>query len=257
MNRKEQQQEALGRAPLTTKYQASKIQDFAGLRAVKGILSKVAESPYQSAWLFVGPAGTGKTTMAYAFASAIGAQVHHIASKSCNLDSVEDVCHACAFVPMFGANSFHVVIVDEADLMSNAAQAAFLSKLDSTEFPPQTIFIFTCNTTQGLEPRFLSRCRCLTFDPPSASVLATALAFIWKREAVGRPEPNLERIVKDARGNFRDCLMRLELAIFSEDEQPEEPVPAVIAQASPVVEQKPEPPAYGSPAWWALQRGAA
>ena len=59
---------------------------------------------------------------------------------------------------------FHLVLVDEADKMSNAAQLHFLSKLDATAFPPQTIFVFTCNTTDGLEARFLSRTRQIEFS---------------------------------------------------------------------------------------------
>ena len=39
--------------------------------------------------------------------------------------------------------------------MTPAAQLALLSKLDATAFPPNTVFIFTCNETGNLEPRFL------------------------------------------------------------------------------------------------------
>jgi DNA polymerase III delta prime subunit len=48
--------------------------------------------------------------------------------------------------------------------MSYPAQLAFLSNLDATAFPPNTIFIFTCNATQSLEKRFLSRCRMIEFS---------------------------------------------------------------------------------------------
>lgn len=245
--------------PLTSKYQPLKLSDFAGLRVPKTILSKVAAAPYQSAWLLVGPAGTGKTTMAYAFAAEIGAQVHHIASKSCNLETVTAVCQSCAYVPMFGANSWHVVIVDEADRMTDAAQLAFLSKLDSTEFPPSTIFIFTANSTEGLEPRFQSRCRILKFETPESSLLKEALSFIWKRETVDRRTPDVAKIVSESRGNFRDALMRLELAIMLDDEP--EVIEVAPVEAIPVVEvkqeRKPEPARYGTPDWWQAQRARA
>ena len=48
--------------------------------------------------------------------------------------------------------------------MTPAAQLAFLSKLDGTAYPPNTIFVFTCNGVDSLESRFLSRCRRVDFS---------------------------------------------------------------------------------------------
>lgn len=71
--------------PLAEKYRPRKIEDFAGLEKVKRIVSKLAANPFPSAWLFVGPSGTGKTTMALALAEAIPAELHHITSQNCTL----------------------------------------------------------------------------------------------------------------------------------------------------------------------------
>lgn len=200
--------------PLAEKYRPRVIADFAGLDKPKRILSNFAANPYQSAWIFIGPPGTGKTTMALALAEMLTAEVHHIPSQQCNVANVEDVIRQCWYVPISGG--FHLVLVDEADKMSAAAQLHFLSKLDATAFPPQTIFVFTCNTTDGLEARFLSRTRQIEFSSYGLAAEATRLLeSIWQREANGEPGPNFARIVKESSNNIRDALMRLETELLS------------------------------------------
>jgi replication-associated recombination protein RarA len=200
--------------PLAEKYRPRAIADFIGLDKTKRILGKFATNPYQSAWIFIGPPGTGKTTMALALAETLRAEVHHIPSQQCNVVNVEDVIRQCWYVPVSGG--FHLVLVDEADKMSNAAQLHFLSKLDATAFPPQTIFVFTCNATQGLESRFLSRTRQIEFSSYGMASEATRLLeFIWHREANGASAPNFARIVKESSNNVRDALMTLETELLA------------------------------------------
>jgi replication-associated recombination protein RarA len=200
--------------PLAEKYRPHAIADFIGLDKPKRILSKFAANPYSSAWLFTGPTGTGKTTMALALAEMLRAELHHIPSQQCNITSVEDVMRQCWYVPASGG--FHVVLVDEADRMTPAAQLHFLSKLDATAFPPQTIFVFTCNGTDGLEPRFLSRTRQIDFSSYGMACEATRLLeAIWQREANGAAAPNFARIVKESSNNVRDALMFLETELLA------------------------------------------
>jgi replication factor C subunit 2/4 len=202
-------------APLSEKYRPQTIDDFVGLDKPKRIMRKLAANPFSSAWIFVGPSGTGKTTMALALAASIPAEIHHIPSQNCNLETIERVRRTCQYVPMSGYR-FHLVLVDEADRMTPAAQVSLLSKLDATDFPPNTIFIFTCNSTDGLEARFLSRCHVVEFSSYGiCAEVSQMLERIWSAESGSDSRPNFSRIVKDSANNVRDSLMRLETELMA------------------------------------------
>jgi len=205
-------------ASLSEKYRPHSFEDFVGLDKPKRVLAKFADAPFpNAAFLFVGPSGTGKTSMALALCEAIKGELHHIPSQSCNVATVEDTVRQCHYVPR--NNSLHVVLVDEADVMTPQAQLGFLSKLDGTAFPPQTVFIFTCNDTERLQPRFLSRCMRLDFSSHGiAKEAATLLETIWKREAGEQSDeskPNFLRMVQDSKNNVRDAVNSLQVELLA------------------------------------------
>jgi len=203
-------------ASLTEKYRPHSFSDFVGLDKPKRIMAKFAENPKSDAFLFIGPSGVGKTSMALAFCEAIRGELHHVPSQTCNVETLENVIRICHYYPSNG-KSFHVVIVDEADKMSKAAQLHLLSKLDATAFPPNTIFIFTCNATDGLEDRFISRNKQIVFQSHGlAEQAATLLETIWQREVGESAEkPNFLRIVRDSQNNVRNAINMLETEILS------------------------------------------
>lgn len=143
--------------------------------------------------------------MALALAKQIGAELHHVPSQKCNAASIDDVMRLCHYLPM-SPGGMHLVLVDEADKMTPAAQLALLSKLDATAFPPNTVFVFTCNSTEGLEPRFLSRTRQVEFSSYGmASEIAGFLSSVWQAEGGNGNGPDFDRLTKDSRSNVRDC----------------------------------------------------
>lgn len=201
-------------AQLTERYRPACIAQFAGLSKPKQILSVLASRPYASSWIFRGESGTGKTTAALALAEAIPAQVQHIASQDCTVKRIDEVWQNCFYFPSAGYR-FHLILVDEADQMSPAAQVSLLSKLDSTTPAPDTVWIFTCNDTSRFEPRFLSRCRVLEFSNYGIQREAVELLQrVWDAETGGKTAPNLARMVKEANGNVRAALMSLELELM-------------------------------------------
>jgi replication-associated recombination protein RarA len=201
---------------LAERYRPRNIAEFVGLDKAKKMFSKLAVNPSESSWLLTGPSGTGKTSMALALAAMIPAELHHVPSQNCNLETIERVRRTCQYVPAAGYKA-HLVLVDEADRMSDAAQIALLSKLDGTDKAPNTIWVFTCNSTERLEKRFLSRHFVVDFSSYGmAKEAAALLASIWSKECTdaSAPAPNFARIVKDANNNIRESLMKLEMELM-------------------------------------------
>ena len=98
----------------------------------------------------------------------------------------------CWYAPMT-PGGFHVVLADESDQMTDAAQLALLSKLDSTDPAPNTIWIFTANDTERLERRFLSRCKVLEFSSYGlAGEIASYLDKVWHAEGGNGSGPDFD-----------------------------------------------------------------
>jgi replication-associated recombination protein RarA len=201
-------------ASLAVKYQPRSIHAFCGIDKVKRVLSKFVQNPYACSFLFHGPPGVGKTSMAQAMAEEMGAEFHHLGSQKCNIETLEQVCRTCEYIPLNGG--FHFILIDEIDSASKAAQLSLLSRLDSTNSPKRTVFVFTCNTLENLEPRFISRCLELPFQSHGiAAEAARLLETIWEREAGDAEKPNFLRIVQSSKNNIRDAVNSLQVELLN------------------------------------------
>src|ERR1700685_4731029 len=153
--------------------------------------------------------------MALALAAELAAELHRIPSQKCNAQNIDDTVRSCWYAPMT-PGGFHVVLADEADQMTNAAQLTLLSKLDSPDPAPNTIWIFTANDTERLERRFLSRCKVLEFSSYGlAGEIISYLDRVWHAEGGNGNAPDLARLGKESRNNVRDCLMCLEVELMA------------------------------------------
>lgn len=205
-------------ARLTEKYRPHRVQDFVGIAKPKIVLEAFLRRPTEDSYLFLGPSGLGKTSIAMALAVQLHAEIHHIPSQNCDMDTVDRVTRMCcsaAFNFTTGeACDWHVVIVDEADRMTPSAQTLLLSRLDSPAPPPRTIFLFTANSKSTLEQRFLSRCKVLEFSADSLEEeLPNYLRLIYKKEGGKRPL-NFTDIAKVSGWNVRDALNKIEVELL-------------------------------------------
>jgi replication-associated recombination protein RarA len=201
---------------LTEKYRPRQIADFVGIPKAKKLCANLASNPREISLIFSGPSGTGKTTLALALAESMPAELYHVPSQNCTLAEVQKIRQMCQYYPMSGF-PMRLVLIDEADQMSPAAQIAFLSLLDATGKLPKTVTIFTCNSLDGLEPRFLSRCMPVEFSSYGISAETIALLErIWGIEAPkDAKKPDFARICKNACNNIRASLMMLDSELLT------------------------------------------
>jgi DNA polymerase III gamma/tau subunit len=195
---------------LTEKYRPLTIDNFIGLDKAKKLCTRLVANPFDSAWLFVGESGTGKTTLALALANQLDAELQHIPSQGCTIDVVKDLRNRLAYCPLSGKKT-RVILIDEADQMTPQAQHAFLSMLDTTSRPKDVVFVFTCNDLTRFEDRFLSRVSKVDCSSYGIAKAATQLlSDVWEKESNGATAPNFARIVKESNNNIRAALMELQ-----------------------------------------------
>jgi len=196
---------------LTDIYKPKRTADFVGLEKPKKLALALAKKPFSSYYIFRGPSGIGKTTFAFAMAEEIGAEVHHIPSKFCTEAELERTHSECFYMPSQGKR-FHMIIIDEADLMTKASRDCLLSMMDGTRPAPDTIIVMTSNDVEKFEDRFISRCQSYNFSSQATQKDSAALlARVWAAEAPKDAiAPNFARIVKDASSNIRMALNALQ-----------------------------------------------
>ena len=212
---------------LEQKYRPTRIDEFVGLEKPKRIFTNLLRRPRPCALLCEGPTGVGKTAMGLAFAAELPASLIHVPAGEFTVDRVREITREVHdYHPPVG--KFWLVLADEFDQASNAAQVTMLSNIDGTTGlhmsvgghseagdEPPVIWILTSNNVENLERRLVGRCLPVAFSNYGvAAAFADRLRDIWRVEAPGAEEPNFQRVVKEANNSMREALNRLDLLLL-------------------------------------------
>ena len=231
---------------LYRKYRPLTFESVVGQQHIVSTLEHaVAEGRLGHAYLFCGPRGTGKTTMARILAKALlcekseparanGASgcmacgtcpecesiaagthpdVYELdAASRTGVDNVrEEIINSVNFAPVRGA--YKVYIVDEVHMLTTQAFNALLKTLE--EPPSHVVFVLCTTDPQKLPETILSRCQRFDFHRISNGDIVGRMRYICEQEGFTYDDEALEIVARHARGGMRDALSTLEqLSVF-------------------------------------------
>jgi DNA polymerase-3 subunit gamma/tau len=203
---------------LAIKYRPKTFDDVTEQGAVKIILQQQLDAnAIQHCYLFVGGAGTGKTTSARIFADAINkGQGNPIELDAASNNSVDDMRELIAQAQTKSLNSeYKVFIIDECHMITVAGWNAILKLIE--EPPAKSIFIFCTTDPQKIPKTIISRVQRYDFKRISQDGIVKRLNYILDKEWAEHPEWDascetaaLEYIAKLADGGMRDAITLLD-----------------------------------------------
>lgn len=162
----------------TEKYRPRNIDDCILPESLKNIFKEYINSGQLPNFLFHGGAGVGKTTVARALCSEIGAEYIFInGSEENGIDILRTKVKSFASTVSL-TDAKKVVIIDEADYLSNSAQPAFRGIIE--EFADNCRFIFTCNFKNRIIEPLHSRCAVIDFKIPAKEKKEIAAKFFLR-----------------------------------------------------------------------------
>jgi DNA polymerase-3 subunit gamma/tau len=214
-------------AALYRKYRPQSFEDVVGQEAVVRTLSNaIGTDAVRQAYLFAGPRGTGKTSMARILgkclncaqgptttpdgtchacrAIAAGTSLDVIemdAASQRGIDDIREIRDRVVLQPVEGR--YKIYILDEAHQLTDAAWNALLKLIE--EPPPHLVFVFCTTDLSKVLPTVRSRCQTFVFQRPRLQELVTKLRRIADAESIDVSDQALALIARGGRGAYRDA----------------------------------------------------
>ena len=235
-------------------YRPSTFDEVAGQEhIVKTLKNALATNKIAHAYLFTGPRGTGKTTMAKLFAKAlncdegIGCQCNHCknctsiidgshpdvleidAASNRGINEIKELIEKVKYSTILGR--YKVYIIDEVHMMTTEAFNALLKTLE--EPPAHVIFILATTEPHKILPTILSRCQRYDFTKVADEDIKERLKVVLEKEGVTYNEEAIDTIISLADGGMRDALSILDQVLaYSGNTLKEEDILSIFALES-------------------------
>jgi len=219
---------------LYRKYRPQGFDEVVGQEAVVRTLQNAIEADQvRQAYLFAGPRGTGKTSMARILAKALNCAgtpgpsptpdktcpvcvaiangnsldvVEMDAASQRGIDDIREIRERVVLQPVEGRSK--VYILDEAHQLTDAAWQALLKLIE--EPPPHLVFVFCTTELQKVLATVRSRCQTFVFQRPRLPDLVTLLRRVADGEGIQAQDSALSLIARAAHGSFRDAVSTLD-----------------------------------------------
>jgi len=210
---------------LTRTYRPTSFDDIVSQKHVSSTLQNaIKKNRLAHAYMFCGPRGVGKTTMARVLARTVNEIDQEVDGESLNqtlnvveidaasnnrVDDIRDLRERVRIPPQNGR--YKIYIIDEVHMLSKSAFNALLKTLE--EPPDHVIFIFATTEPHKVLPTILSRVQRFDFKRISVDQIVDRLGKVANDQGISIDEESLHVIAKKADGALRDALGLMDQAI--------------------------------------------